>query len=306
MEIETQYTSKDPKASTEDQTNTSTITLDIILKDLAAGSLAGVANVISGHPFDTIKVRMQMIDTKLFACIRSIVSKEGLASFYKGVYSPLYSVPAINAVVFGAYETARRTLMRGSDSEMTIYQGMLAGSWAGLLNCLVVTPVELIKCRQQMEGMGCKGRTTKSLTMLKQIVRNEGVRGLYKGNLITIMREMPAYAAQFGSYEITKNFLTSKYGESQVLNFCAGAFAGFMCWVASYPQDVIKTNLQCGKIYSSHRFIKDGGIISCARDIYKREGVRGFWRGFSACTMRAAIANAFTFVAYEEAKKLFI
>lgn len=130
-----------------------------------------------------------MIDTKLFACVRNIISKEGLGSFYKGVYSPLYSVPAINAVVFGAYETARRALMRGSDSEMTIYQGirapkskiyprigMLAGSWAGLLNCLVVTPVELIKCRQQMEGMGCKGRTTKSLTMLKQIIRNEGFR----------------------------------------------------------------------------------------------------------------------------------
>jgi hypothetical protein len=130
---------------------------------------------------------MQMIDTKLFACVRNIVSKEGLGSFYKGVYSPLYSVPAINAVVFGAYETARRALMRGSESEMTIYQGifapktkfnphigMLAGSWAGLLNCLVVTPVELIKCRQQMEGMGCKGRTTKSWTMMKQIVRNEG------------------------------------------------------------------------------------------------------------------------------------
>lgn len=52
MEIETQYTSKDPKASTEEQTMASTMSLDIILKDLAAGSLAGVANVISGHPFE--------------------------------------------------------------------------------------------------------------------------------------------------------------------------------------------------------------------------------------------------------------
>lgn len=305
MEIETQYTSKDPKASTG-EFNTPSMTMDMVLKDLAAGSLAGVANVLSGHPFDTIKVRMQMTETRLTTCIRSIISKEGLGSFYKGVYSPLYSVPAINAVVFGAYETSRRYLMRGNETEMTIYQGMLAGSWAGLLNSLVVTPVELIKCRQQMEGMGCKSRTTTSWAMMKQIVKSDGFSGLYKGNLITIMREMPAYAAQFGSYEIVKNFLTSRYGESQFLNFLAGGFAGFMCWVASYPQDVIKTNLQCGKNYISHRFLRDGGIINCAKSIYSREGIRGFWRGFSACTMRAAIANAFTFVAYEEAKKLFI
>lgn len=96
-----------------------------------------------------------------------------------------------------------------------------------------------------------------------------------------------------------------------MLIFSSGGLAGFACWVASYPQDVIKTKLQCdfgvnGSRYPSTRFIRDGGIISCAKDIYRHEGLRGFWRGFSACTMRAGIANAFTFVAYEEAKKLFI
>jgi len=254
---------------------------------------------------------MQMLDTKLGACVKSIISKEGVKSFYKGVYSPLYSVPVINAIVFGAYEMARRGLMGNSDADMTLMQGMIAGSFAGLVNCVAVTPVELIKCRQQMEGLGFKAKQTSSLEMVQKIIRREGVSGLYKGNLITIFREMPAYAAQFATYEILKNYLTSTFGQSNVLNFTAGAAAGFMCWVFSYPQDIIKTKLQLDfggsvKKYASHNLFKDGGIINCAKDIYRHEGLRGFWRGFSACTMRAMIANAFTFVAYEEAKKIFI
>lgn len=73
---------------------------------------------------------------------------------------------------------------------------MLAGAWAGLLNCIVVTPVELIKCRQQMEGMGSKTKTSSSWAMMRQIVQREGFSGLYRGNLITIFREMPAYAGK--------------------------------------------------------------------------------------------------------------
>ena len=66
-----------------------------------------------------------MLDTKLGACVKSIISKEGVKSFYKGVYSPLYSVPVINAIVFGAYEMARRGLMGNSEADMTLMQGNL-------------------------------------------------------------------------------------------------------------------------------------------------------------------------------------
>ena len=49
-----------------------------------------------------------------------------------------------------------------------------------------------------------------------------------------------------------------------------------------------------------HRFVPDGGIIECTKYIHKNEGgMMGVWRGFSACTTRAVIANAVMFVAYE-------
>jgi len=282
-----------------------------ILKDLAAGSISGVVNVISGHPMDTVKVRMQMLGGRLGVCLQTMIAKEGLSSFFKGVYSPLYSVPFINALVFGVYEMSRRVLCGSSSAQMNLAQGTVAGCLAGSINCLIVTPVELIKCRQQMEGMGSRSRVSSGFEIAKKILHYQGVTGLYKGNLITMMREMPAYSAQFATYETLKHGFRERYGEKTVLNFVAGAIGGFTAWLVSYPQDIIKTKLQCdlnGTIrrYPVNKLIPDGGIINCAKDIIKREGFGGFWKGFSACTIRAMVSNAFTFLAYEEAKKIFV
>ncbi len=53
------------------------------------------------------------------------------------------------------------------------------------------------------------------------------------------------------------------------------------------------------------RIIKDGGFINCGKDIYKKDGFIGFWRGFSACSTRAIYANAIGFMAYEKAREYF-
>ncbi len=61
-----------------------------------------------------------------------------------------------------------------------------------------------------MEGMGSKTKTTSSITLMKQIYKNHGFSGLYKGNLITVMREMPAYAGNKEICEtISSNILHS-------------------------------------------------------------------------------------------------
>lgn len=57
------------------------------------------------------------------------------------------------------------------------------------------------------------------------------------------------------------------------------------------------------KYKNLHKFFPDGGMINCGKVIYKEEGFMGFWRGFSACTARAVIANSFMFMTYEFAQK---
>lgn len=64
-------------------------------KDIFSGTVGGVAIVMVGHPFDTVKVRLQTqpstspIYSGTIDCVRKTAQWEGLRGFYKGVGSPL-------------------------------------------------------------------------------------------------------------------------------------------------------------------------------------------------------------------------
>lgn len=125
-----------------------------------------------------------------------------------------------------------------------------------------------------------------------------------------MVREIPCYAGQFGSYFLTKKLIAKLKGvdEKQLGpadQFVAGGIGGFFCWFFSYPPDVVKTRLQSAKTVEFQKYkmgsfrLPDGGMIECSKQIYRLDGWLGFWRGFSACTVRAFLSNAFMFMSYE-------
>lgn len=271
------------------------------------GTFAGIANVIVGHPLDTLKVRMQMLNVRLIECGKTMFKQEGLSSFYKGLSSPLCNVPLVYAILLSSYEAGRIAQGIGFHEQMSISQSALSGGWAGMASCIVLTPMEMVKCQMQMEMGSQSAKRATAMQTTKAIIKNHGVKGLYKGNLITVLREIPGVAVYFASYEYFKMLIEAKFGETHWNPLVAGGLAGFLSWVVSYPQDAVKTKLQCDlgpvKMYPSHKWLKDGGIISCTKDIWRTDGMPGFWRGFSACALRSIISEAFSFLVYERARK---
>jgi len=73
-----------------------------------------------GHPFDTIKVRLQTQDVikPVFGstphlrykggwdCMMRTIRQEGFLALYKGMSGPMVTVPVVNAIVFAFYEQA--------------------------------------------------------------------------------------------------------------------------------------------------------------------------------------------------------
>jgi len=272
------------------------------------GSVGGIANVLIGHPFDTLKVRMQMLHTSLFSCIKSMIAQEGSRSLYKGITSPLYNVPIIYSLCFGSYEVGLWAQGVRFSKEPSPLQASIAGGWAGFVISFVLTPMELVKIRQQMEGVGQKIHASKAWTIARQIVHNQGIRQLFKANTLTIAREIPANAAYFGSFIYLKETFRPIIGDNSLNTIIVGGLAGLCSWLVSYPQDTIKTRIQCDTMnaYQRHRLFNDNGIIDCFRKTLRNEGMAGFWKGFSACAIRATFAEAITFTVYDKFRKRFV
>jgi len=76
------------------------------LHDLFAGGVAGSASVIVGHPFDTIKVRMQT-QTSIRGGNSSPLAT--FRSLFSGMGAPLSSAAIVNAIIFASYGSLTRS-----------------------------------------------------------------------------------------------------------------------------------------------------------------------------------------------------
>lgn len=77
-------------------------------QDFVAGGIAGSASVIVGHPFDTIKVRVQA-SANGGGILNSLSSEfGGISSLFRGMATPLASMAVVNAVIFSSYGSASK------------------------------------------------------------------------------------------------------------------------------------------------------------------------------------------------------
>ncbi|KAF5800985.1 putative mitochondrial carrier domain superfamily [Helianthus annuus] len=292
-----------------------------VAKDLAAGTVGGVAQLVVGHPFDTIKVKLQSQPTPLpgqlpkysgaIDAVKKTLAAEGASGLYKGMGAPLATVAAFNALLFTVRGQMETLLRSAPGAPLTVNQQFVAGAGAGVAVSFLATPTELIKCRLQAQGSGAAVVAEASaaataavkyggpIDVAKQVLRSEGgIRGLYKGLFPTLAREVPGNAAMFGVYEALKQYMaggtdTSGLGRGSLM--LAGGLAGGAFWVSVYPTDVVKSVIQI----DDYKNPKYTGSIDAFKKIVKAEGIGGLYKGFGPAMARSVPANAACFLAYE-------
>uniref|UniRef100_A0A182RMX5 Mitochondrial ornithine transporter n=1 Tax=Anopheles funestus TaxID=62324 RepID=A0A182RMX5_ANOFN len=280
--------------------------------DFTAGCVGGVALVYVSQPMDTVKVKMQTFPELykgLVNCTVLTFKRDGIVrGLYAGTLPAVVANVAENSVLFAAYGACQRavgTVMhKPSIAELSTLENATAGFLAAFFSSFTLCPTELIKCKLQAlrETAGTDGKrrpTVSSYALASQILRTEGIAGMFRGLTSTFAREMPGYFFFFGGYEHTREFFTrpgqSKDDIGPLRTMVAGAVGGVALWTVIFPADVIKSRIQ---VHSMRASMTQVGL-----DIFRKEGVLAFYNGLLPTIVRTIPATAVLFVAYEYTKK---
>ncbi len=124
------------------------------LKHFLAGSFSGVALILVGHPFDTIKVRLQNEGSLgkfkgPLDCLIQTIKNEKIRGLYKGALLPMVTYGFINSIMFGIMEFCKDNKRKKSkNQELTVPQVMGCATITGLFFLpFIVTPIEHIKAK---------------------------------------------------------------------------------------------------------------------------------------------------------------
>jgi hypothetical protein len=254
-----------------------------------------------------------------------------------------------------SYDIAKHRLSRiltnnnnNADGENFVVH-FCSGMTAETIACLIYVPVDVIKERMQVQhsltsttnvsnvGSGTAARHTyyqNGFDALKQISKNEGISGIYRGYGATLASFGPFSALYFVFYEKFKN-LTRQHLRDQRQSdgmvdstdsttrslkeieipflwvvLCSASAGGLASWLTS-PLDMAKLRLQVqrGKLYSHKESSMNTtqyyrGVIDCLKQSFRDGGVRGLFRGAGARVLHFAPATTVTISSYETFRSL--
>jgi solute carrier family 25 carnitine/acylcarnitine transporter 20/29 len=222
------------------------------------------------------------------------------------VYQPSPNPPTQVSVQFGAYHEARRrleelNLKKYAVKDLSYAQYYMAGSFAGLTNSVLSGPIEHVRIRLQAQPHGAGRLYSGPIDCVSKLAAQGGaLRGLYRGQAVTLLREAQAYGTWFMAFEFMMN-QDAKYNGLKREDLSTtkvaiyGGLAGEALWLSSYPFDVVKSKMQTDGFGANQKY---SNMRDCFKKTYAIEGLGGFWKGIAPTLLRALPVSAGTFLTY--------
>ncbi|KAF9676873.1 hypothetical protein SADUNF_Sadunf08G0048700 [Salix dunnii] len=200
----------------------------------------------------------------------------------------------------------RQLQQQYQQSQIGTVSQLVAGGVAGALSKTCTAPLARLTILFQLQGMHSDVATLRKASIwheASRVIREEGFRALWKGNLVTIAHRLPYSAVNFYAYERYKQLLhmipgleiqRESAGVDLLVHFVGGGLAGITAASATYPLDLVRTCLAAQTNVIYYR-----GIQHALQTISREEGVFGLYKGLGATLLGVGPSIAISFSAYE-------
>ncbi|GET02232.1 mitochondrial thiamine pyrophosphate carrier 1 [Rhizophagus clarus] len=193
-------------------------------KSFQTGAVCGTTATIVTYPFDLLRTRFAAQGEKriykgLRHAVKQIYAQEGYRGFYRGVTASVVQIIPYMGLMFGSYELLKKLFRKLEDKHIWFHnlratEDLLSGAIAGIVSKAGVFPLDLVRKRLQVQG---PNRTdyfisnvplySSSFMCIKEILRCDGIFGLYKGLMPALIKSAPVSAVTFFVYGYTKRLL---------------------------------------------------------------------------------------------------
>ncbi|CAG8983097.1 hypothetical protein HYALB_00004539 [Hymenoscyphus albidus] len=259
-----------------------------------------------------------------FQILGSVHRVEGFRALFKGLGPNLVGVVPARSINFFVVGNGKRIIADyGNNGKESAWVVLCAASLAGIVTSTVTNPIWMIKTRLQLdknvveEAGGTAKRVYKnSWDCIKQVVRKEGIRGLYKGMSASYLGASET-ALHWVLYEQMKTSLAKR--EAKLLESgrqrtlwdnivdwtgSTGAAGGakLVAALVTYPHEVARTRLRQGP--KANGKLKYTGLLQCFKLVWKEEGMVAMYGGLTPHLLRTVPSAAIMFGMYEGILKL--
>jgi len=278
-----------------------------------AGFFGGIISCTIFHPFDLIKVRFQVTETKsnkdhqslpyrphyknFFEAFRTVYREKGFQGLYEGVTPNVIG----NGLSWGLYLFIYNTIVVLNDDQnhiknVNFQSRIIYSTIAGLVATLLTNPIWVVKTRMCLQYSKSKSVISYKNTFdaFRKIYQLEGINAFYKG-LIPGLFGIFHGTIQFSSYEQMKDFYMDLFQVTHCptsIIFIFSALSKCIAVISIYPSQVIRTRLQ-----DQHQHYKN--TIDVIEKTYKRDGISGFFKGVIPAIFPVMPATCVKFVVYE-------
>lgn len=194
-------------------------------------------------------------------------------------------------------------------------RNLLAGGVAGMVAKSVVAPLERIKILFQVTS--AEFRLSSLPKVAKNIIRNEGLSALWKGNIATMARVFPYSGIQFMMFDRLKTSIlrqhdhdrrankdstsyTTNFGLTPYESLGAGMIAGTVSVCCTYPLDLARAQLAVLRRHKNSHTVSFTELISSN---YRQRGIQGLYRGISITVVGMLPYAGIAFTLNEQGKR---